>query len=100
MDQLQKTERIKKFKETGDSRDIYQNELDKAYFQQDMAYGDFKDLRRRIVSDKMLRDKAFNITKNQKNDWYQRGLAWMVYKFFDQKSALLACMVRDLSYVR
>ena len=90
MDHLQKTERIKKFKETGDSRDIYQNELDKAYFQHDMAYGDFKDLRRRIVSDKMLRDKAFNITKNQKNDWYQRGLAWMVYKFFDQKSALLA----------
>ena len=40
-------ERTKKFKETGDSRYIYQNELDKFYFQLDMAYGDFKDLNRR-----------------------------------------------------
>ena len=42
-------ERIQKFKETGDSRYIYQNELDKACFQYDMAYGDFKDLARRTV---------------------------------------------------
>ena len=34
-------ERIKKIKETGDSRYIYQNELDKACFQHDIAYGDF-----------------------------------------------------------
>ena len=47
-----------------------------------MAYGDFKDLRRRTASDKVLRDKAFNITKNPQNDGYQRGLASMVYKFF------------------
>ena len=40
-------ERVAKFKETGDSRYIYQNELDKAFFQHDMAYGDFKDLTRR-----------------------------------------------------
>ena len=44
-------ERIQKFKETGDSRYIYQNELDKACFQHDMAYGDFKDLTRRTASD-------------------------------------------------
>ena len=43
-------ERIQKFKETGDSRYVYQNELDKACFEHDMAYGDFKDLTRRIVS--------------------------------------------------
>ena len=36
--------RIKKYNETGDSRYIYQNELDKACFQHDIAYGDFKDL--------------------------------------------------------
>ena len=36
-------ERIQKFKETGDSRYIYKNELNKACFQHDMAYGDFKD---------------------------------------------------------
>ena len=79
-------ERIQKFKETGDTKYIYRNELDKACFQHDMAYGDFKDLARRTASDKVLRDKAFNIAKNPKYDGYQRGLASMVYKFFDRKS--------------
>ena len=51
-----------------------------------MAYGDFKDLARRTASDRILRDKAFNIAKNPKYDGYQRGLASMVYKFFDKKS--------------
>ena len=51
-----------------------------------MAYGDFKDLKRRTFSDKVLRDKAFNIAKNPKYDGYQRGLASMVYKSFDKKS--------------
>ena len=71
-------ERIQKFKETGDSRCIYKNELDKACFQHDMAYGDFKDLTRRTASDKILRDKVFNIAKNQKYDGCQRGLASVV----------------------
>ena len=79
-------ERIQKFKETGDTRYIYKSELDKACFQHDMAYGDFKDLKRRTASDKTLRDKAFNIDKSSKYDGYQRGLASMVYKFFDEKS--------------
>ena len=52
-----------------------------------MAYGDFKDLKRITASDKTLRDKAFNIAKSPKYDGYQRGLASMVYKFFDKKSA-------------
>ena len=52
-----------------------------------MAYGDFKDIKRRTASDKILRDKAFNIAKNPKYDGYQRGLASMVYKFFDKKSS-------------
>ena len=78
---------IQKFKETGDTNYIYKNELDKACFQHDMAYGDFKDLARRTASNKFLRDKAFNITKNPKYNGYQRGLASIVYKFFDKKSA-------------
>ena len=86
MDHLQKNkERIRKFKETGDSRYIYQNELDKAGFQHDMAYGDFKDLTRRTTSDKILHDKAFNIAKNLKYNGYERSLASMVYNFFDKK---------------
>ena len=80
-------ERIQKFEKTGDTNYIYENELDKACFQHDMAYRDFKDLARRTASDKVLRDKAFNIAKNPKYDGYQRGLASMVYKFFDKKSA-------------
>ena len=55
-----------------------------------MAYGDFKDLTRRTASDKFLRDQAFNIAKNPKYDGYQRGLASMVYKFFNNKSASLS----------
>ena len=68
------------FKETGDSRYIYRNELDKSCFQHDMAYGDFKDIKRRTAADKVLRDKIFNIAKDPRYDGYQRGLASMVYK--------------------
>ena len=80
-------ESIQKFKETGGTNYIYKNEFDKTYFQHDMAYGDFKDLARRAASDKVFKDKAFNIAKNPKYDVYQRGLASMVYKIFDKKSA-------------
>ena len=54
--------------------------------QHDKAYEDFKDLARRAASDKVFRDKAFNIAKSPKYDGYQRGLAFMVYKFFDKNS--------------
>ena len=80
-------QRIKKFKETGDTNYIYKNELDKAYFADDAAYSDSKYLTKRTVADKILRNRAFNITNDQKYDGYQKGLASMVYKFFDKKSA-------------
>ena len=83
------TERIHKFKETKDTSYIYKKELNKTCFQHDMAYGDFKDLKRRKLFDKVLRDKAFNIVKNPKYDGYQRDIAYMVYAFFDKKSASL-----------
>ena len=79
--------RIKKFEETGDTRYIYKNDLDKACFQHDSAYADSKDLASRTRSDKVLRDKAFNIVSNPKYDGYQRGLASMAYKYFDKKSS-------------
>ena len=79
-------ERIKKFKQTGDIRYIYRNELDKACFQHDSAYADHKDLINRTEADKVLRDKAYDIASNREYDGYQRGLASMVYKFFDKKS--------------
>ena len=52
-----------------------------------MAYGDFKDLPRRMTADRVLRDKAFNIAKNLKYDGYQRRIASMAYSFFDKKIA-------------
>ena len=71
MDHLLK-KRIEKIKETGDSRYIYRNELDKACFEHDMAYGDFKDLAKITAADKVLRDKAFSIAKDSKYSGYQR----------------------------
>ena len=62
---------IQKFKKTGDTSYIYKNELDKACFQHDVDYRDFKDLARGTASDKVLRHKAFNITKNPTYDGYQ-----------------------------
>ena len=65
-------ERIRKFKKIRDTKYIYRNQLDKACFQHDMAYGDFKDLTKRTAADKVLRDKAFNIATDPKYDEYQR----------------------------
>ena len=85
---------MQNLKKTRDSRYIYQNELDKACFQHDMAYGDFKDLTRRTTSDKILRDKAFNIAKNPKYNKYQKGLASMVYKCFDKRLLVVVLKMR------
>ena len=88
VDHLQKSkERIHKLKETGYSRYIYQKEQDKACFQHDMAYRDFKDLTRKTASDNILCDKNFNIAKNLKYDGYQSGLASMVYESFDKDTS-------------
>ena len=81
---------FKSYKETGDRTYIYKNELDKACFAHDVGYSDSKDLTKRTVADKILRSKAFNIAKDPRYDGYQRGLASMVYKCFDKKSASLA----------
>ena len=72
---------MKKFTKTGNTEYIYKNYLDKACFQHDMAYGKFKDLNKRTQSNKVLRDKAFEIASNPKYDGYERRLALMIYKF-------------------
>ena len=66
-------ERIEKFMQTGNTDFIYRNELDKACFQHDMAYGKLKDLIKRSPLDKVLRDKAFKIASDPKCDGYRRG---------------------------
>ena len=78
--------RIKKFEQTGNTTILFKNELDKACFEHDSAYADYKDLINRTQADKVLRDRAYEIASDNKYDGYQRGLASMVYKFFDKKT--------------
>ena len=82
-------ERIKEFKRTRDTRLLYRNELDKACFKHDAAYAKYKDVDNRLISDQKLRNSAYVIASNPEYDGYQRGLASMVYKFFDSKVAPL-----------
>ena len=72
---IKNKERTQKILQTGNTSYIYKNDLDKACFQHDMAYGKFKYLTRRTKANKVLRDKAFKIASNPKHD---RGLASMV----------------------
>ena len=90
---IKSKERIQKFQETGDSRYIYQNELDNACFQHEMVYGDFKDLNRRTFGDEVLHDKAFDIAKDPQYDGCRRGLASMFYKFFDKKLLVVVLQI-------
>ena len=72
---------------TGNTDYIYKNDLDKACFQHDIAYGKYK-IWLKTQSHKALRDTAFEIASNLKYDGYQRGLALMVYKLFDKENLL------------
>ena len=78
--------------QTGNTNFIYRNELDKACFQHDMAFERSKDLPKRTLSDKGLRDKAFKIASDPKYDGYQRGLASMVYRFFDKSLVVVVLL--------
>ena len=80
-------ERIEKFMQTWNTDFVKKNEFDKTCFQHDMTYGKSKDLAKRTQSDKVLRDKAFAVASDPKYDGYQRGLASIIYKFFDKNSS-------------
>ena len=81
--------------QTGNKIFIYRNELDKACFQHDMAYGKSKDLVKRTQSDKILKDKAFKLESDPKYG-YQRGLASMVYKFFDKSPKEVVLLMNQI----
>ena len=89
-------ERIENFMKTGNTDFIYKNELDRACFQHDMAYGKSKDLEKRTQSDKVLRDKAFKIAKNPKYDDYQRGLTSMIYKFLIENPVEVVLLMNQI----
>ena len=83
-------ERIEKFMQTRNTNFIYKkNELDKACSQHDMAYGKTKYLVKKTQSENVLKDRAFKIVSDPNFVGYQRGLASMVYNFFDKKSTSL-----------
>ena len=79
-------ERIQKFRETGRLRHLYRYELEKVCFVHDAAYSESKDLAKRTISEKILKDRAYEIARNRGYDGYQSALASMMYKFFDKKT--------------
>ena len=76
----EKQEKIQQFKQTQDSRNIYQNQLDKTCFQHNMTYKNLKCLHRNKASDKALRDKAFDIAENVLK-CFTKGLLQFLEKF-------------------
>ena len=79
-------ERIQKFRETGNLKHLYRNELDRACFAHDVAYSESKDLAIRTISDKILKNRTYEIARNRRYDVSQRALVSMVYNFFDRKT--------------
>ena len=88
---------VDKFIETGSLKHIYKNELKKACFALDAGYSDSKDLAKRTVLDKILKDKPYKIAINSKYGGYQRQLASMVYNLFDKKTRLGAGVNKELA---
>ena len=74
-----------------DSRYIYKNELDEACFQHNMPYADLRNFPKRTASEKVLRDKAFDIAENSKYEGYQKVLALMAYKFIKLHCYFYVC---------
>ena len=77
---------IQKLKKISDLSYIHKNQWNKFCFTHDVAYADSKDFVNRTVSDKVLRDWAYEISLNLKTDGYQRGLASIVYRFLDKET--------------
>ena len=77
---------MQKFREIGNLKPLFRNELNKLSFAHDATYSDSEDLAKKTFFDKILIDKAFETAKNSKNNGYQRALASMLYKFFDDKT--------------
>ena len=78
---------IKELKRTGNINLFYRNTLDKASFKHDVAYAKYKDVENRLIADDKLKNSAYDIASNPEYDGYQRGLASIVYKFFNSKVA-------------
>ena len=89
-------ERIQNFKETRDTKYFYRNEWNKAYFQHDMSFGDFKDWAKRTDSNKVLRDKAFNIAKNPKYDGIKKALLLWFTNVFIKRLKVVVLIIYNV----
>ena len=89
-------ERIQKFREVGNLKHIYKNELNKACFAHDAAYSNSKDLAKRPISDKVFKIIAYETARNPGYDEYQRALLGMVYNVFDNKTGLRISVNKQL----
>ena len=90
-------ERIQKFREKDSLKHLYRNELNKACFSYDAAYSDSKDLAKRTISVKILRNRGYEFARKCKYDGYQRALAIMVYKFLDKKTESEVSVNKELA---
>ena len=81
-------EKIQKLRETGNLKHLHRNELNKACFAHDTGYSDSKDLAKGAISNKILKDRAYEIARNCRYNGHQKALASMVYIFFDNKIRL------------
>ena len=79
-------ETIQKFREADNLKHLYRNELEHACFAHDVAYSDSKDLAKRTISDKILKDRTYETAKNRNYDGYQRALASIAYNFVNKKT--------------
>ena len=94
---LKTKKELKKLIQTGNTDFIYKYNLGKACIEHDMVQGKHKDLNKRTQSDKVLRDKVFEVASDPKHDGYQRGLASMVYNFFDKNSIVGGIKSRSMN---
>ena len=79
-------QRIDQFMKDGKIKNIAKNKLDAAYFQHFSAYANYKDSLNRRQSDIVLKNKAYKIAVDPKVHGYQRSLAAMIYKFFNERT--------------
>ena len=89
-------ERIQKFRETRNLKHLFRNKLHKACFVHNAAYSDSKDLSKRPISDKIFKNKAYEIARNPGYDGYQRALPGMLYNFFNNKTRLRISVNKQL----
>ena len=75
---------IQKFRDALKLKHLQRKELDKSCFAHDAAYSDSKDLAKGTISDKILKDRAYEIAPNCGYDGYQIALVSMVYKIFGE----------------